>query len=352
MAVQDAASSYQVDLSTLSRQTVAELLRMWSQVDLTAITKSWQTQLPQASALVVGAQTVAAEMADPYLSTVLGGNQTHVNAEGLAGRTPFGDPVSSLLLLPAIEAERDIGDGASLEGALKLLRAKLAMYTHTTVADAGRLAVTTGMAARPHISGYYRRLRLPSCARCAILAGKFYRYNTGFRRHPKCDCTHEPVEDSDDSLEFDARDAILSGQVHGISRKVLESIRLGADPSQVINAGSGMYMAGGRRFTTAGTTRRGVAGARIIARDVERALGRDVAGETFRNFTFDRYEAGRYAELFRRGKTYTRLTKTGRVQNYAYQYAQTPRPTPELIVASASSRDEAIRLLTNYGYIL
>src|SRR5690606_32784856 len=40
--------------------------------------------------------------------------------------------------------------------------------------------------------GYTRMLNPPSCSRCAILAGRWFRWNDGFQRHPQCDCVHIP----------------------------------------------------------------------------------------------------------------------------------------------------------------
>lgn len=352
MGVLEDARAYQDGLSLLTRQAIALLLARWSRVHPSDISASWNALLPDATAAIVGAQTVAAEMADPYMQAVLDDNEQHVNIEGLAGQTPSGRPIESLLYLPVMRTKQQIAAGIPVTHALRGARALLGMYAQTTVADSGRLAVTSGMTARSHASGYYRMLRPPSCSRCAVLAGKHYRYNRGFHRHPHCDCVHIPVQESDDSYLFDAREAISAGQVTGLSKRDREAIDLGADPSQVVNAQRGTYLAGGFEFTTTGTTRGAVAGARILARDVQQALGQNTQGRTFTNMTFDRQAAARYAELLRRGQVFTRLTKSGRVQQYAYRYTRTPRPTPEQIVESAGSRTEAIRLLTNFGYIL
>ena len=51
------------------------------------------------------------------------------------------------------------------------------------VADAARGAESVSIATRPRV-GYVRYLSPPSCSRCAILAGRFYRWSTGFLRHP------------------------------------------------------------------------------------------------------------------------------------------------------------------------
>jgi hypothetical protein len=352
-ATTDALAYYQ-DMAKLSKQASTLVLRLWRGVDRGDISRSWLALLPDVAAIVVAAQTVAAELADPYLQQRVGDGR-HVNPVGFAAETPGGGSLESLLYLPTIDAKQRIAAGASPGGALRQAQPALLRYVGTTVADAGRLSVSAGMAARPHASGFYRMLQPPSCARCAILAGKFFRYNRGFKRHPHCDCVHIPVREADDSLLFDPRKAIEAGKVTGLSKADTKAIlEFGANPAQVINARSGMYTAGGRTFTTTGTTRQGVAGARILARDVQRQLHglSAVQGETYRNYTFDRLKANQYAELFRKGKTYTRLTRTGRQQSYAYRFSRSPRPTPEQILADARSRDEAIRLLINNGYIL
>lgn len=344
----DPALAYYDDTSLLSRQAVSLLLSLWRSLDPGDIA-DWERMLPAAVAMMVAAQTVAAELADPYLTQALDdADTTHpaVDVGGMIG------PVESLLYTPVIEAKTLIGQGMASHLALQTAGAKLATIVHTGTTDTARLAVASGMAARRHASGYYRFLRAPSCGRCAVLAGRFYKWNRGFPRHPRCDCGHRPVRDADDSSAYDARKAIDAGEVTGLSKAVVEAVKLGANPAQVVNAQVGMYDAGQFSLTATGTTLRGVAGARILAKDVDRAFGIDVSRQTYTNYSFDRYKVAQFAEMLRRGKTYTRVTGTGRVQQYAYRFARTPRPTASQIIASASSRDEAIRLLTNYGYIL
>lgn len=345
MTVLGDADAYYADTSLLDRQAVAMVMRLWSSVAVGDISASWVRLLPQALAVLTAADTVAAEIADPYLTQI-------VDEDGLGRVSPGGmvrDGLRDMLYLPAIEAKTAIGHGLAANLALDLAARKLSTYAHTRVADTARLAVATGMATRPSVTGYYRRLRPPSCARCSILAGKFFKWNAGFRRHPRCDCVHVPAKKADNSLAFNPRKAIEAGDVTGLSKKELRAIELGADPSQVVNARQGMYDSG--QFTSTGTTRQGIAGARILAKDIDRALGLDVSKQTYTNVTMDRQALARFVELFRRGKTYTRLTKTGE-QQYAYRFLRTPRPTPSQIIASVDSRSEAVRLLTNYGYIL
>ena len=355
MSVVADARAYQADLARINRRAAGLILQLWRGIARGDITGSWLTVLPEAAAILVAAQTVCAELAEPYLDRVLDdqpGRYRRPNPEGYAGATAAGEPVESLLYRPVIEAKQLISLGSSAGTALRRAELSLTMYARTTAADASRLPVAAGMAPRPHAAGYYRMFQPGGCARCAILAGKFFRYNSGFNRHPRCHCVHIPVQEADDSLAFDARKAIAAGKVTGLSKAETRAIlEHGADPSQVVNAKAGMYTAAGRRFTTTGTTRQGIAGARILARDIDRALGRSTTG-TYTNVTFDRLKAAQYSEMFRSGTKFGRLTKTGRTQTYAYRYARTPRPTPEQILADATSREDAIRLLTNYGYIL
>jgi hypothetical protein len=229
------------------------------------------------------------------------------------------------------------------------------MYARTEIADAARTATAAAGAAR-RVSGYVRALRAPSCSRCAILAGRWYRYSAGFNRHPHCDCVHVPAEnDLAPELVTDTLAAIRDGKVHGLSRAERQAIDLGADPSQVVNARDGMTTAAdGRRYTTSGTTRSGIAGARLIARDYARRLGAD-PGATYRNTTVSRSELARwqaqYADLLAEGTKFTRLTSSGRIQTVAYRRARTRRASVEDILATSTSPEDATRVLINNGYL-
>jgi hypothetical protein len=164
------------------------------------------------------------------------------------------------------------------------------------------------MAVRPEVDGYVRMLNPPSCSRCAVLAGKFYRWNRGFERHPNCDCRHIPTsEDQAGNLTtnpqayFDSLTRAEQDRIFTI--KGAEAIRDGADISQVVNA------------------RRGVAKAQLFGRDV-----------------FHTYQGVTRHSLFGRRKR--ELGKRLPV-----------RLMPESIYALAEDREDALRLLFLYGYI-
>lgn len=106
------------------------------------------------------------------------------------------------------------------------------------VQDAGRAAQGVAVAVRPKI-GHVRHLNLPSCSRCAVLAGRVYRYSTGFQRHPGCDCVMIPTTLANDQLRYDPVDLAREGQVTGLSKADQRALADGADFNQVVNVRSG-----------------------------------------------------------------------------------------------------------------
>ena len=163
------------------------------------------------------------------------------------------------------------------------------MVAHTLMIDAARGAEAAATAAYPQVEGWVRMLNPPSCSRCVVLAGRFYRWNDGFERHPLCDCRHIPASESDsgdmrvnpgkyfDSLPTAAelaeqhpdltvkmrREAGLVSQEDVFTVAGAEAIRMGADINQVVNARRGMRVAqiGGRDvlLSNEGITRFGLA---------------------------------------------------------------------------------------------
>lgn len=209
-------------------------------------------------------------------------------------------------------------DGRSLTGLIEQARSSdsLSLIVATQIQDMARAAAAVSIAGRRRV-GYVRMLNPPSCSRCAVLAGKFYRFNDGFLRHPRCDCRHVPSIESfagdlttDPSAYFDSLS--LAEQDRIFTKAGAESIRLGADISQVVNARrvtAGMQFAGvpatfrkyGNLYTTEGTTRRALA--------FQQQVG---------------------------------LRRNGQAQQ---------RLMPETILASSTSREDAQRKLRLYGYI-
>lgn len=280
----------------------------WDRVVLDAL-DSWQPA--RLANRIAALQLLAAQDADPYLDAVLLEQNLSLAADGELDAFAFvgvaGDGRSLLTLLdePRIAAKTAIGQGLGAQEAWDRARTSVQTMSVTAVQDAGRGADSVAMVARPAVTGYVRMLNLPSCARCTVLAGKFFEWNQGFARHPRCDCRHVPTsEDISGDLRTDPEAAVRSGQVTGLSRADTQAIQDGADVGQVINAQRGMYTAdvfGIRaKATREGVTKRGQFG------KADRAAGR----------------------------------------------AASPRLRPEAIYKIAGDdREEALRLLRRFGYL-
>jgi hypothetical protein len=146
--------------------------------------------------------------------------------------------------------------GRTLQAALQYGQASLQMIASTQVSDAGRTADQTAMVANGS-HGYVRMVVGKTCSRCVVLAGRWYRWDAGFDRHPHCDCVGVPAaEDRSGDLTTDPdayfRSLTRSEQDATFGRAGAQAIRDGADMGQVVNARSGMYSASGQQLTRSG----------------------------------------------------------------------------------------------------
>lgn len=274
----------------------------------------------QLVAVVTAGQARAVMGADEYVGSVLDELGTPVDAlaetttRPLVGVASNGGELDSLMYGPVIRAKSAIAAAGTVTDQVVTQAwasgmSAMLSQVQMQIADAARASTAIAITTRPGV-GYVRMLNPPSCSRCAVLAGKFFRYNAGFKRHKGCDCRHIPTrEDTSDDLRTDP-DACFASlsqaqQDRLFTKAGAQVIREGADVGQVVNARSGMYVAGvyGRDLllTREGVTRRGIAGQVIAAR-------------------------GRNA-------------------------ATTPRLMPEAILQIASDREDALRLLRMNAYI-
>lgn len=192
MAVEPIAAAHAERQVTLARRTSSELARLWALIDPVRIMPSWKALLPQALAALGTSQATAAASAGLYVDDALEAQGLVAEAAGrvsplaFAGIASDGRPLASLLLEPSITALTQIKAGASPARALSSGRFLLDMIARTQVADAGRTAVGTAIAARPQVGGYVRMIVGKTCSRCLILAGRWYPFSAGFSRHPRC----------------------------------------------------------------------------------------------------------------------------------------------------------------------
>lgn len=318
--VQDLARVHYDYQSQLSDAAVYGVQSLWQQVDPNNIAASWAYMLPDAVNIVTAAQLAAANDANSYVPAALAAQGlddagASVIPSSLAGMASDGRSLSGLLSSPAFTSLQNIGNGLSVGESLAGGFTQLTMLTATTVADTGRVADGAMIASRRTKTGYVRMLNPPACGRCAVLAGRFYRYNSGFERHPHCKCIHIPAtEDTGRDLRTNPYDYFqsLSGaeQARIFTKDGAQAIRDGADLNQVVNARRGMSTTvSGSKVTTEGTTRRGYWGGQQVTRDAKNALG----------------------------------------ERYGISIKQ--RMMPEEIYRRANTREDAVRMLTEYGYV-
>lgn len=277
MRAANVAQDHYSDRQAFVDGTADVAAQLWAGVDPDNIVESWTAQIPELSAVLAGAQTGVARAADPYVEESLDAQDLDVAdagyqvvPEAFAGSTVDGGSLAKLLFQPAVQTLLTIGAGASPHDALRTGGYSLDSISRSLVADSGRAADQASLTAHPAADGYTRQLTPPSCSRCAVLAGRFYRWNTGFQRHPRCDCVHVPCHRANPLLtnpfhyyeSLSARQRQAAGWNLADQRAIAE----GADIFQVTNAHRGLSVAGGRKITTEGTTRRGFAGSRLKGR--------------------------------------------------------------------------------------
>jgi hypothetical protein len=251
-----AAETRYTEAARLSAAAVVLAGNAWDAVPLGSL-DSWSPA--QLAARIAALQLLVAQVADGYLDAVLAEQDITsdvvgaVNARQIAGVAGDGRSLTTLLDEPRIQAKTLIGEGVGARQAWESARNSVRLMSVTAVQDAGRAADSVAMVARPSVDGYVRMLNTPSCSRCVVLAGRFYKWNTGFQRHPKCDCRHVPSNEAVSSdLLFDSRKAFDAGQVTGLSRADAQAVADGADLAKVTNATRGMYTAD--RFGVKATT--------------------------------------------------------------------------------------------------
>lgn len=306
----------------IGAQAVAETNRLWGFLE----TLGWARIAGQMLTTVRSALTEAARGAQTYAAAATRAwGRTPDPAGQVAERTfaltaSDGRPLDTLLQQPALEVAAFVDQGMPADQANAIGKRHLQRIVATQVADASRVAAGVAIVNDRKLVGYIRHLTLPSCNRCILLAGLWYRYDAGFPRHPLCDCVGlpaaevvtpptKPREVYDSLTDEERRKAGWSG----FDQRAIDD---GADLFQVTNykqALKTVEVAGQKvKTSTVGTTSRGFAGQRL-------------------------------GKLAKHGDERYRRTKRIRL-------------TPEAIYQEADrlgwTRDETIAQLKRHGYVL
>jgi hypothetical protein len=166
--------------------------------------------------IVATHQITAAATSETAVQEMLAEQQIDQAAEALLNSTAFTTSVDLFTQMVDATADKDFD-----------------RLVESIIQDAARAAESVAIAVRPDIY-FVRYVTPPCCSRCAVLAGRVYRYSQGFLRHPNCDCVMLPTTVAapyaqDPVSLFDA------GQVTDLSKADAKAIRDGADFSKVVN---------------------------------------------------------------------------------------------------------------------
>jgi len=266
--IPDAAVAHYKQMQRLQALAVLAGSQLWSEVSLADLSGSWAAQVPLLVPVLAGVQVKAAAAGASYGAQTLADQglyeapQHFVNPSAFGGVASDGRTLEGLLYGAVPHVKTLIAGGMAPVQALGQGGKFLTTLTRTQVADAGRGAAGVDTAARNRVS-YVRMLNPPSCSRCSILAGRVYRWNAGFQRHPKCDCVHvqtTAVKAAEtEGLVHDPYEYFKSlspeDQDKNYTKAGAQAIRDGGDIFQVVNSRRGVKPGG--LITSEGTSKRG-----------------------------------------------------------------------------------------------
>lgn len=299
-------------VTTLDRKVLAALLVAWGLLDPDDYQGSFTySVLPLLLAQLSAGQQQAADIGADFMdaaATAAGADQgPAVNRQAFAGVASDGRSLAGLLTQPFVKLLSGLAVGVQRPVAQSIAINEIDLIAVTQLHDAARESEQVGLVANREIHGYTRFVEPGACGRCVVIAGRFYRWNEGFKRHPRCRCGHRPWTRSSPRVQ-DPRELFDSmtpeEQARAFTNAGAQAVRDGADPSRVINARKGMST-------------------------VQTSSGRNIAART---------------DAFGQQVFTTRTLVKGR--------KAPPRLMPASIYELATDRADAIRLLRLHGFIL
>lgn len=242
--LESAAEQYRIQQG-ISTTTAAGAVALWRKMD-DDFDQSWGRIRPQALDLVEKGRAAAVVNALGYTSAALAETGQVDDAVGVLSPSAFlksapdGRDVGALLDGAVYDAKKAVGRGLATDAALAQGSRWLSTATLTLLADTRREVYGADIIQHPTLTGYTRMLNPPSCSRCIILAGKWFRWNEGFRRHNRCDCQHVPASEAvAGDLRVDPYEMFRSmtpdQQEKTFGRIQARAIRDGADIYRVVN---------------------------------------------------------------------------------------------------------------------
>lgn len=174
----------------LKSKALAAVRREWARMgedfDL-----SWMTVSPRVNAIVVEAKRLSAVNAVEY--AVAEGIEIGMPVELPAPvnvaafeASIAGVSVAEVTRRSVVTSKSAVASGLTSVDALRRGGAWLSRLTVNEITASSSDALAATIAVSPTTTGFVRMLNPPSCKDCLILAGKWFRWNEGFDRHPNC----------------------------------------------------------------------------------------------------------------------------------------------------------------------
>lgn len=321
MAVPKAAVDYYNQLDKLASKANLAGRRAWRKVDRDDIRGSWALASRDLSVAVAAGQVEAATLGASYGASTIAAQGFYtppddwVVPRAFAGVSPNGFPAEQALQSPAPRALRQLSQGRDIDSVMRSGLVMAGAVAQTMVIEAGRAAASVDTFVRPGV-GYTRMVNPGACDRCILLAGRFYRSNQGFLRHPNCACIHVATSQQaarDEGLIDDPYELFNNlseaEQDARFTKAGAQAIRDGADIYQVVNSRAGMSYAG----VSVDGSRRG-----------QRAFGTTTAGSTRRSHTGGIKDRLTPDEIYQRGLSRDRTLELLRSQGYLLDQGQVP----------------------------
>ena len=240
---------------------------------------SWEQVAPGLVSVVTAGQLAAARTAAEYVPAVLDEVSStvepdaRVRPQSFAGVAADGRSLPGLLYGAVARSKAASRGNVTPTRALRVGGDWLDAIVQTVITDAVRQVTQAEVATREGV-GWVRAVNPPCCGRCAILAGRWYRYNAGFQRHPRCDCFAIPAaEDVAGSLMTSPQALFEQGQVKGLTRRERDRLDNGDDLNKVINESRDMWRARIQEQKRADKNGTADAAADPVTRDRQARLG-------------------------------------------------------------------------------
>lgn len=332
MNVPLAVSRYTRDVAMEKRAAAAGVAFHWSRMNPHLDPDSaWQSVRPSVLHLMNTSQATVAQLAERYVTDVLPATAPRAAAAGAGysltlsawqGVAGDGRSVAGLADYATRHARNALAAGAPPNVALAGAGSWLTRAMTNVLADTHR--GVEQMVGHSYGVGWYARMITGehTCGRCIILAGRKYRMQHAFERHPGCDCEHIPSDEShaedlttNPHLALDALDDDALAKVLG-SKANAQAYRDGADVNQLINA-----------YRRSGDVSKAQIYGRMVSYTTE--------GMTVR---------GRGYQMMRE--------RHGAMQDGRRRSNNTVRLMPSSIYEMSKDREDAMRLLRTYGWIL